>query len=208
MQTIFLLLFMLALLFTAIFTLKPPIDKKTGKRFKRGEVAVVFGIITAIFAILVGVTAPHAKTTTKSTPSPVVKAVIPTPQPKPVAKTLTAAELKTQSIKLLTDATTVYENLYAKVQADSAKTDAANASSDFYKDKHYFDTNADVSGYNAYLTATDAYTNAKLVAPASIESWETDSSQLYTDINQWTQAKYSVLWICRQITQAPMMKPR
>ena len=184
MHIVFIVLFVLALISTIIATAKPTTNKKTGKPFKRSEMALGFGIITVVFLVLTVVTNLHTKTIAKN------QANANTTQTQ---ATLTPMQLKAQSIKLLTNATTVYENLYAKVQADSTMTNAVNASSDFYKDKQQFDTTPDMSGYNAYKKANDAYSTAKLDAPAILDTWNTDSSQLFTDIDQWTQAKYLVL---------------
>ena len=113
---------------------------------------------------------------------------------KPAPKTTETPEsLKAQAVTLLTDATTYYQHLYDQVQADAVKPDAVNASSDFYKDKHTFDTTVDKTGITAFNKVSNSYDNNHLQQPASLDSWSIDSEKLYNDITTWTNDQYFVL---------------
>jgi hypothetical protein len=64
MNTLFAILFILALLLLVVSVIKPGVNKKTGKPFKRKDMAIGFGILALAFAILTGITAPHKAATT------------------------------------------------------------------------------------------------------------------------------------------------
>lgn len=113
---------------------------------------------------------------------------------KPAPKTTDTPEsLKAKAVTLLTDATTYYQHLYDSVQADAVKPGAVNADSDFYKDKHTFDTTVDKTGITAFNKVSNSYFNNHLQQPASLDSWSIDSEKLYIDITTWTNDQYDVL---------------
>jgi hypothetical protein len=101
--------------------------------------------------------------------------------------------LNTETAASLTAETTNLVNLYQKVKNDAGMSDAAAASSAFYHDKHTFDTTADMTIHNTYNNASNSYYNAHQKQPDSLDNWNFDAEQFYTDIDQWTQYKYLTL---------------
>lgn len=106
MNTLFAILFVLALIMLVVSLVKPGTNKKTGQAFKRKDLGIGFGIVAIVLAILTGVTAPNkpvkatvnppaqtkqASTTKQNTKpaQPAQQTTTATPTPQPKAPTIT-----------------------------------------------------------------------------------------------------------------------
>lgn len=127
-----------------------------------------------------------AKTTPTSTP----KTTTPAPTSQP---TVSLATLESQGKATLTTATKRFEDYYAKVQSDAAQSDAANSSSAFNNDKWNSDLTPLNQATKDYNTVSNSYYNAHQTQPASLDTWNTDSQQVYTDTNNWVRDEWQLL---------------
>jgi hypothetical protein len=101
MSTLFAILFFLALLILVLSVIKPGVNKKTGKPFKRKDMAIGFGVLALVFAILTGVTASHTPTKTKAnlaSTSKQTNSTKPVTQPSKPTQQATPATLPTQPV--------------------------------------------------------------------------------------------------------------
>ena len=113
MHVLFIILLVLSIILLITSVIKPGTNKKTGKPYKRKDLALGFGILIVLFLVLVASTAPKAKiistksvTTTNSTPNSSTN--------KTATSTKTATPTKTSKT---TPATTVPPALITEPQA-------------------------------------------------------------------------------------------
>lgn len=91
MNTLFAILFVLALIMLVASLIKPGTNKKTGKPFKRKDLGIGFGMAALVLAILAGVTTPNKPVKATVNPSVQTKQVSNTKQnTKPAQQTTTA----------------------------------------------------------------------------------------------------------------------
>ncbi|HKU18880.1 MAG TPA: hypothetical protein VJP80_06440 [Candidatus Saccharimonadales bacterium] len=135
-------------------------------------------------------TKPAKQTTTPTTQTQASKTTtsIPTPQP-----TVSLATLEAQGKVTLTGATKRFEDYYAKVQSDATQSDAANSSSAFNNDKWNSDLTPLNQGTTDYNTVANSYYNAHQIQPDSLDNWNTDSQQVYTDTTNWIRDEWQLL---------------
>lgn len=91
MSTLFAILFILAIVMLVASIIRPGTNKKTGKPFKRKDLAIGFGVAALVLAILTGVTAPSkpTKTTADLTSQPKQTNTVKTSSAKPAQPSTT-----------------------------------------------------------------------------------------------------------------------
>ncbi len=137
--------------------------------------------------------APIAKTTPAPTPHSTPSATqvskpVATPKQKPA---VSVASLNAQAVPLLTKETDSYEQLYNNVVVAANKPDAQNSTSDFHQlwDDIEHTTKYD-SSTAVYNQASNLYFSANQQQPGSIDDWNGDIQQVYSDIVATTDDQF------------------
>ena len=193
MHVLFIILFVVSLILGIATVIKPGTDKKTGQPNKRSDMLIGFGIMAIVFGILMVVTTPHAKIVSNNKPADKPTTTTPTP-PAASTKKLSAADLKVQATKTLTDKVNEYDSLYKAESRAAIEPDAGHYKSTFW---HYWDDIEHTIKYDTYIKAfndvSNAYYKASLPQPVVLDTWSTDMQSLWNDIQNYTDSEHNVL---------------
>lgn len=171
MHVLFIVLLVLSILGLIAATIKPGINKKTGKSFKRRDMLLGYGAFVVLFIILTAVTAPKAKL---------------------VASLST---LNDKSAQILATATNNTEKLMTTGQTVAAQKGAltTNPPSSFQQWRKTVQQTTDSNTDNAYNQATALYRNANEPIPVFLNNWKKDNFAAYSDIGIWQLMEVTVL---------------
>ena len=186
----------------------------------RKRSSAVFGTVTAVFFVLVAVTAPPVPaqpapsvsaattTTTTSTNTPIASA--------PAAAT-TAVDPTKQVVATLSNATDGYASLFASgkqilgttqysggldgLQAFNDPNSAAVRFGAFRTDTCLKNDPSQAS-YAAYKTASDLYYSANITQPDALDTWNNDINDAASDICTW--AGDAVSWQLQEVSTAKL----
>ncbi len=187
-------IFLIALLVIAILgfvvaTIKPSTNKKTGRPYKRSDMAIGGGIIIVILAVLTGLSVPKAKTAAVAKPAAKaapVKAA--TTAPKPSLATLNA-----EVVPILTPVLSDFSQQMAQGEADATQSNAGTVSSAFHAWEENEQDKQNVANgqeeHNAYLKADKIYYAAHRSDPDALSNWDGDAGAVPGDITEWANAE-------------------
>ena len=170
-------------------------SRKRSLKLAYTVVLVVFGLLACLSLW------PNSKADTKPTAvkassqaaAPDITSQAPAAKQSAATATSSTTPLGSQAAVILHGGTDYYENLFKKVQADAGQSDALSDESAFHNDKQKFDIASDNTNLTTAAKASDVYANAHAAVPPAINGWSATASQLYTDIQKWTDHKWQLL---------------
>lgn len=182
----------------------------------RKRSSAVFGALTALFFILVAVTAPPVSK------SPVTQAVAQQPaatttQPvaaaPAVAATTPTVNPTKQVVTLLTNATDGYVSLFANGRQILGTTQYANSQDGLqafsdpnsaavrfgtFRTNNCMKSNINAAADSAYKDASDLYYSANATQPDALDTWNNDINDATSDICTW--AGDAVSWQIQEVS--------
>jgi hypothetical protein len=144
----------------------------------------------------IGQSLPSDTSQASTNPTPATPTTQPVSQPTQQKSTVSLGTLNSEAVAALSPELTDLSSQMATGQADASQDGASDYGSSFNtwsqneKDSQNVTNNKNVT--KAYNTADNAYYNAHQTAPAALDSWNTDTGAVVSDITQWADAQETV----------------